>query len=85
LYGTRGLGDYGVEGSSIRRFILGTPGGQTIKLDDHAASIRLENKGGSFLELSPDKALLHSVVDLQIEAPGRGVVIQGKTIDFKQA
>jgi hypothetical protein len=74
-----------VEGTSIRRFTLSTPGGQRIKLDDTAQSIRLENKGGSFLEFSPDKARLHSVVDLEIEAPGRGVVIKGKTIDFKQA
>jgi phage baseplate assembly protein gpV len=85
LYGTNGPGDYGVEGGSIKRFTLVTPGGQRIKLDDTAKSIRLENKGGSFLEFSPEKALLHSVVDLEIEAPGRGVVIKGKTIDFRQA
>lgn len=85
LYGTKGPGDYGVEGTSIRRFILATPGGQRIKLDDTGESIRLENKGGSFLEFSPDKALLHSVVDLEIEAPGRAVAIKGKTIDFRQA
>lgn len=85
LYGTKNPGDYGVEGTSIRRFILGTPGGQKIRLDDTGQSIRVENKGGSFLELSPEKALLHSVVDLQIEAPGRAVAITGKTIDFRQA
>lgn len=85
LYGAKGAADFGVEGSSIRRFTLATPGGQKIKLDDIGESIRLENKGGSFLEISPEKALLHSVVDLQIEAPGRGVVIAGKTIDFRQA
>jgi len=85
LYGTKGPGDYGVEGTSIRRFTLATPGGQKIKLDDTGESIRLENKGGSFLELSPNKALLHSVVDLEIEAPGRAVAIKGKTIDFRQA
>jgi phage protein D len=85
LYGANSPGDYGVEGSSIRRFTLATPGGQKIKLDDTGQSIRLENKGGSFLEFSPGKARLHSVVDLEIEAPGRGVVIKGKTIDFRQA
>ncbi len=85
LYGTNGPSDYGVEGTSIRRFTLGTPGGQKIKLDDSGELIRLENKGGSFLELSPTKALLHSVVDLEFEAPGRKVVISGKNIDFKQA
>jgi phage baseplate assembly protein V len=85
LYGTNGPGDYGVEGSSIQRFTLGTPGGQKIRIDDAGSSIRLENKGGSFLEFSPQKAHLHSVVDLEIEAPGREVVIKGKTIDFRQA
>jgi len=85
LYGRNGVADYGVEGGSIRRFTLSTPGGQMIKLDDSGESIRLENKDGSFLEFSPEKAQLHSVVDLEIEAPGRGVVIKGKTIDFKQA
>lgn len=85
LYGTKGADDYGVEDGSIRRFMLATPGGQIIKLDDGGKSIRLENKGGSFLEFSPEKAHLHSVVDLEIEAPGRGVVIKGKTIDFRQA
>jgi phage baseplate assembly protein V len=85
LFGTKGPGDYGVEGTSIRRFTLGTPGGQKIRLDDAGESIRLENKGGSFLELSSQKALLHSVVDLDIEAPGRAVAIKGKTIDFRQS
>ena len=85
LWGTKGPGDYGVDGSSIRRFIIGTPRGQKITLDDNGESIRLENKGGTFLEFSPDKARLHSAVDLEIEAPGRGVVITGKTIDFRQA
>jgi phage baseplate assembly protein V len=85
LYGTSGAADYGVEGASIRRFMIGTPGGQRIKLDDTAESIRLEDKGGSFLEFTPEKVRLHSVVDLEIEAPGREVVIKGKTIDFRQA
>ncbi len=85
LYGEHGPGDYGVDGGSVRRFILATPGGQRIRLDDGGESIRLENKGGSFLELSPKKTHLHSAVNLEIEAPGCEVVINGKTIDFRQA
>lgn len=85
LWGTANPGDYGVEGSSVRRFTLGTPGGQRLKLDDTAESIRLENKGGTFVEFSPKKFRLHSEVDLEIEAPGRAVVIKGNTIDFRQA
>src|SRR5262249_12868348 len=34
LFGTKGPGDYGVDGDSIRRFMICTPGGQKIKLDD---------------------------------------------------
>jgi phage baseplate assembly protein V len=85
LYGARGPGDYGVEDSSIRRYSIGTPGGQKIKLDDSGQCIRLENKGGSFMEISPEKFFLHSAVPLEIEAPGREVVITGKSIDFRQA
>jgi len=85
LYGVHGPGDYGVEGTRTQRYTLATRGGQKIRLDDGAESIRVENNGGSFLELSPKKAYLHSVVDLEIEAPGCGVVIKGKTIDFRQA
>lgn len=85
LYGANGPGDYGVDGSSVRRYTIGTSGGQKIKLDDSGQCIRLENKGGSFIDLSPEKFLLHSAVPLEIEAPGREVVITGKSIDFKQA
>jgi phage baseplate assembly protein V len=85
LYGARGPGDYGVEDSSIRRYSIGTSGGQKIKLDDAGQCIRLENKGGSFMEISPEKFFLHSAVPLEIEAPGCEVVITGKSIDFRQA
>ena len=85
LYGANGPGDYGVDGSSVRRYLIGTPGGQKIKLDDSGECIRFENKGGSFVDLSPEKFLLHSAVPLQIEAPGCNVIITGKTIDFRQA
>lgn len=85
LYGANGPGDYGVDGSSVRRYLIGTPGGQRIKLDDSGECVRFENKGGSFVDLAPEKFLLHSAVPLQIEAPGREIVISGKTIDFRQA
>lgn len=85
LYGVHGPDDYGLEGSVVRRFTLGTSGGQKIQLDDTGECIRLENKGGSFLDLSPKKTVLHCAVKLEIEAPGQPVVIRGKTIDFEQA
>ncbi len=85
MYGANGPGDYGVDGSAVRRYSIGTSGGQKLKFDDAGQSIRLENKGGSFIDFSPDKFLLHSSVPLEIRAPGREVVISGKSIDFKQA
>jgi len=85
LYGTTGSQDFGVEGTSVRRYTIATPGGQKIRLDDTAQSIRLEDKTGSFIEMSPEKLSLHSAVDFEIDAPGRSVVITGNTIDFRRA
>jgi len=84
LFGLHGPEDYGVEGSGIRRYTLATPGGQKIRLDDTGQSLRMENKGGSFIEMSPEKVCLHSAVKLEIEAPGQEVVITGQTIDFRK-
>jgi hypothetical protein len=46
--------------------------------------IRLENSDGSFVELSPEKVTVHAARDLQIEAPGKAIVIRGSTIDFQK-
>ena len=85
LYGVLGPPDSGVVGVQAKRYTLVTPGGQRIRLDDEHQTIRLENSGGTFVELSPEKVRLHAAVDLQIEAPGRAIVIRGKTIDFERA
>ena len=79
-----GLDDYGVEGTSIRRYTLTTPGGQKVRLNDAEESIRFENKEGSFVELSPKKVRFYSMRDLEIDAPGREVVISAKMIDFRR-
>jgi phage baseplate assembly protein V len=84
LYGTKGPEDFGVEGTSVRRYTIATPGGQKIRLDDGASSLRIEDKTGSYVELSPKRVTLHAAVDLEIEAPGRAVVITGNTIDFRK-
>jgi hypothetical protein len=36
------------------------------------------------VELSPKKVSVHAAVDLEIEAPGKGIVITGSTIDFRK-
>jgi phage baseplate assembly protein gpV len=84
LYGIKGPPDSGVEANSIRRYTLLTEGGQKMVLDDTRRSIHLEDKTGSSVDFSPDKFKLHAAVDLEIEAPGKAVVIRGQSIDFER-
>lgn len=44
---------------------------------------RLQNRGGSYLELGPEKLIIHADADLVIEAPGKNVTIRGASIDFE--
>ncbi len=87
LYGTwtREEWDWGVEQNSVKRYTLRTPGGQRVQLDDTKQLIRLENSDGSYLEMSPEKVMLHAQRDLEIEAPGRNLVIRANKVDFQQA
>jgi phage protein D/phage baseplate assembly protein gpV len=84
VYGMNGMPDNGIENGAVRRFTLLTPGGQRIRLDDNQQTIRIENNDGSFIEMSPSKVHLHSSRDLEIEAPGKGIIIRGSTIDFER-
>jgi uncharacterized protein involved in type VI secretion and phage assembly len=83
LYGAQGLpGDRLRDGG--RPFTLTTAGGQNLTLDDHEQSLRLENADGSFIDLKRGKVMLHAVADLEIEAPGKSIVIRGEKIDFQR-
>lgn len=73
-----------VEDKGLRQYTLLTPGGQRVRLDDAHQTLRLENKEGSYFELSPQKVRLHAAVDLEIEAPGRNITIGGQAIDFQR-
>lgn len=84
LYAARGTPDAGIESGAVKRYTLLTPGGQRVKLDDSGQVIRLENSDGSFVELSPEKVSVHAARDLEIEAPGKAIVIRGNTIDFQR-
>jgi phage protein D/phage baseplate assembly protein gpV len=84
LYGMQGPPDSGVEGNAVRRYTLVTPGGQRVQLDDQHSAVRLEDRTGSYVELSPEAFRLHAAVDLELEAPGRSVVIRGQAIDFQR-
>ncbi|MBW7882849.1 MAG: type IV secretion protein Rhs [Caldilineaceae bacterium] len=84
LYGMEGPPDSGVEGGSVRRYTLRTPGGQRVQLDDSNNSARIENQDGSYVELAPGTVRIHAATDLEIEAPGRSITIRGASIDFER-
>ena len=85
LYGSGGPPDPGVTGGSVRRYTFRTPGGQFVLLDDEKRTVRLEDSTGSSIELSPERLVVHSAVDLTIEAPARAIVVRAMTVDFQQA
>jgi phage baseplate assembly protein gpV len=84
LYGTTGTYDSGVEAGKVRRYTLRTPAGQRVILDDAHQRLRVEDQTGSYVELGPEKVQVHAAVDLDIEAPGRSVVIRAQAIDFER-
>jgi phage baseplate assembly protein V len=83
LYGADGPPDSGVVGGSVLRYSLLTSGGHSIKLDDESSSIRVEDSQGSYVELTPEVVRIHSVADLEIEAPGRAIRIKATSVDFE--
>ncbi|HYR63797.1 MAG TPA: phage baseplate assembly protein V, partial [Actinomycetota bacterium] len=85
LYGMQAPPDPGMSGGAIRRYTFLTPGGQRVTLDDGKTSIRLEDATGSYLELSPKQVTVHAAVDLTLDAPGRAVIVRGKSVDFETA
>lgn len=86
LYGTHGPPDGGgIKDGSVRRYTFVTPGGQLIRLDDDRQSVHLENRDGSYLELTPQRACVHAAADLTLEAPGKSVRIRGHKIRFEEA
>jgi phage protein D/phage baseplate assembly protein gpV len=76
--------DPGVDGGRVRRYSFLTPGGQKLQFDDIRDSMRLENKQGSWFELTPEQLLVHAASDLAIEAPGRTITIRGNAINFER-
>jgi phage protein D/phage baseplate assembly protein gpV len=84
LYGQTAPPDPGVDSGAVKRYTLRTAGGQIVTLDDTASKLRLEDTTGNYLEMTPEKVLLHAAVDLTVEAPGRAVTLSGNTVDFTQ-
>jgi uncharacterized protein involved in type VI secretion and phage assembly len=91
----------GVAGTAVRRFHFMTPGGQLLCLDDEARSVRLESRGGNFLQLSPDRIHAENGDGSYLELTAqrvrlyatrdlaiesdRAIVIRGQSIDFERA
>jgi phage baseplate assembly protein gpV len=84
LYGAAGPPDSGVDGGSVRRYTLRTPGGQFVRLDDGRRALHLEDATGSFVDLSPDAVVVHAAVDLHLHAPGRAVKVTAAAVDFEE-
>ena len=76
--------DWGIEEGRVRRYHLVTAGGQQVTLDDGKREALIENTEGSFVRMSPEKVIVHSEADLELEAPGKKVVIRGSRIDFQR-
>jgi phage baseplate assembly protein gpV len=85
VYGTTAPPDAGVDGNAVRRWSLRTADGQSIVVDDGAHSVKVENKGGSYVELAPGTVRLHATTDLVIDAPGHALTIRAASVDFEHA
>jgi phage baseplate assembly protein V len=72
-------------GNRVGCYTLLTRDGQTIQLDDTRHAIRLEDRQGNLVDLSPEQMRIHAAVDLDIAAPGRRVTIRAARIDFERA
>ena len=84
LFDGRGSLDSGVEGGRVRRFQV-RAGDQKVTLDEKNGSVRIENKKGSYVELTPDGIRVHAEGELTLEAPGKRLRLKAKRIDMEKA
>jgi uncharacterized protein involved in type VI secretion and phage assembly len=85
LYGTVKPPDPGVAGGRVKRWSMRTAAGQSVVIDDGKKSVRVENAGGSYVELGRGRMRLHATTDLVIEAPGQGITVRARSVDFERA
>jgi phage baseplate assembly protein gpV len=71
--------------AAVRSFTLRTARGQMVQLDEDGDRVRIEDRGGSHVELGPERVILHSNVDLEIRAPGKSMVLSADRIDFERS
>jgi phage protein D/phage baseplate assembly protein gpV len=84
LYGTGRPPDPGVVNAAVRRFSIHTSDGQQVVLDDDKHRLRLQDRTGSWIELSPDGLIVHAAVDLTLEAPGKTLTVRADAVEFEQ-
>ena len=85
VYAMHGAPESKTTGNRVGCYTLLTRDGQTIQLDDTRHAIRLEDRQGNLVDLSPEQMQIHAAVDLDIAAPGRRVTIRAARIDFERA
>jgi phage baseplate assembly protein gpV len=85
VYGGERPPEPGAAQARVRSFTLRTARGQLVQLDDEGDRVRLEDRGGSHVELGPDRLVVHSKVDLELRAPGKHLVISADRIDFERS
>lgn len=54
VYGSQSPPDAGVEEERVERYSFLTPGGQMIRMDDGASSLRMETTDGQYVEMTPE-------------------------------
>ena len=47
-------------------------------------SVHVENSTGSYIDLSPEGALIHAAGGMTLRAPGKRIAIEGDRIDFRR-
>jgi uncharacterized protein involved in type VI secretion and phage assembly len=85
LFGDQAPPDAGIAEGRVRRFLLRSPSGHSLCLDDARQELRVQDARGSRLEFTPDTLRLHAKTDLVIEAPGRRLRVCAQQIDFERA
>ncbi|MGR9045858.1 MAG: phage baseplate assembly protein V, partial [Gammaproteobacteria bacterium] len=79
MYGEDGPPDHNVKDNAVHRYSFLTPGGQTIRMNDQAAMITLENRSGSRVELSGDTIKLETADGQVLELSDQSLKLHAET------
>ena len=85
LYGEGRVPDAGEGGPRGSRLTVRTADGQQVRLDGAGHRVQLDDGHGSSVELGPELVRITAATDLLIEAPGHGLRVRARTVDFEEA